>query len=47
MLYSLDDMKNDFNNFSQLELTQTEVDLNEGIYHVGKGSVIRFFGKKN
>jgi hypothetical protein len=47
MLYSLDDMKNDFNNFSQLELTQTEVDLQEGIYHVGIGSAIRFFGKKN
>jgi hypothetical protein len=30
-----------------LELVQKEIELQEGLYHVGKGSAIRFFGAKN
>lgn len=45
-LFSIDEIKTDFPNFDALELTETEIDLNEGLYHVGKGSVIRFVGIK-
>ncbi len=45
-LFSLQEIKNDFNNFEVLELVETEVELKEGEYHVGKGSVIRFLGVK-
>ncbi len=46
MLFSLEELKNDFNNYEIIELYETEVTLNEGVYHNGKGSVIRFIGKK-
>jgi cyclopropane fatty-acyl-phospholipid synthase-like methyltransferase len=46
MLYSIEDIKRDFHNYEILELIETEVDLNEGLYHVGLGSVIRFTGIK-
>ena len=46
MLFSLEELKNDFNNYEIIELYETEVTLNEGVYHIGKGSVIRFIGKK-
>ena len=46
MLYSLEDIATDFSEFTPLELVKTEVDLQEGIYHVGKGSAIRFLGMK-
>lgn len=46
MLYSMEEIKADFENFEILELTETEVELHEGLYHNGLGSVIRFVGKK-
>ena len=46
-LFSIDEIKADFPNYEVLELSETEVDLNEGLYHVGKGSVIRFVGRKS
>jgi SAM-dependent methyltransferase len=46
MLFSIDEIQTDFSNFSVIELTETEVDLAEGQYHQGKGSVIRFIGQK-
>jgi SAM-dependent methyltransferase len=46
MLFSVEELKSDFNNYEIIELYETEVELNEGIYHIGKGSVIRFVGKK-
>ena len=46
MLFSVEELKNDFNNYEIIELYETEVTLNEGVYHIGKGSVIRFIGKK-
>lgn len=45
-LFSIDEIKADFPNYEVFELSETEVDLNEGLYHVGKGSVIRFVGRK-
>jgi SAM-dependent methyltransferase len=45
-LFSLEEIKADFNNYEFLELKEEEVRLDEGTYHVGVGSVIRFVGKK-
>lgn len=47
MLYSLEDIKHDFQNYDIIELNETEVYLKEGEYHNGLSSVIRFTGKKN
>jgi hypothetical protein len=46
MLFSIEEIKQDFPNFEILQLEETEVTLSEGIYHQGVGSVIRFIGKK-
>lgn len=46
-LFSIDEIKADFPNYDALELAEAEIDLSEGIYHVGKGSVIRFVGRKS
>jgi len=45
-LFSTDELKSDFENYDILELVEKEVDLNEGICHNGKGSVVRFVGRK-
>lgn len=46
MLYSQDEIIQDFPNFECVELIQKEVELKEGLYHIGRSSVIRFLGKK-
>ena len=46
LLFSMDEIQSDFHNYEILELEEKEVELNEGIYHKGKGSVIRFTGRK-
>jgi len=46
-LFSIDEIKADFSNYTILELLEQEIELNEGIYHHGTGSVIRFVGQKN
>lgn len=46
LLYSLEEIQSDFNDYQIIELEEKEVELNEGIYHVGLGSVIRFTGIK-
>ncbi|SDI44554.1 class I SAM-dependent methyltransferase [Mucilaginibacter sp. P25] len=45
-LFSLEEIKTDFNNYEILELLETAIHLNEGPYHSGQGSVIRFVGRK-
>ncbi|MBL0303256.1 MAG: class I SAM-dependent methyltransferase [Cytophagaceae bacterium] len=45
-LFSLEEIKNDFNDFEFLELEEKEIELSEGQFHSGLGSVIRFIGKK-
>jgi len=45
-LFSIDEMKSDFPEYEIIELVETEIELNEGIFHNGTGSVIRFLGKK-
>ena len=46
MMYSIDEIKADFNNYEFIELTKELVYLNEGFGHVGESSVIRFVAKK-
>lgn len=45
-LFSEDEIRTDFNNYDIITLKETEVNLQEGIYHNGLGSVIRFVGRK-
>ncbi|MBF7092478.1 class I SAM-dependent methyltransferase [Flavobacterium sp. ALJ2] len=46
MLFSIDEIKADFPDYEIIELTEKEIELNEGLFHNGKGSVIRFVGRK-
>ncbi|MGO2101801.1 MAG: class I SAM-dependent methyltransferase [Psychroflexus halocasei] len=45
-LFSIEELKSDFENYEIIELVEKEIELNEGLYHNGKGSVIRFVGRK-
>ena len=45
-LFSMEELKTDFANYEIIELTEKEIELNEGLFHNGKGSVIRFVGRK-
>ena len=45
-LFSVDELKSDFSAYEIIELAEKEIELNEGLHHVGKGAVIRFVGKK-
>jgi 2-polyprenyl-3-methyl-5-hydroxy-6-metoxy-1,4-benzoquinol methylase len=46
-LFSIEEIKSDFPNYTFVELVEQEIELNEGLYHNGTGSVIRFVGLKN
>ncbi len=46
MLYSVEEIIQDFPDYEKLVLEQTEVVLEEGLYHNGLSSVVRFVGKK-
>lgn len=45
-LFSIEEIKADFNNFNFEMLVEQEVELSEGLFHNGKGSVIRFVAQK-
>ncbi len=45
-LFSTDEIKADFPNYEIIQLEETEIELNEGLFHNGTGSVIRFVGRK-
>jgi SAM-dependent methyltransferase len=45
-LFSIEEIKSDFKNYEVYELRESEIELNEGIYHKGPGAVIRFTGRK-
>ena len=45
-LFSVGELKADFNDFEFIELAEKEVELNEGLFHIGKGSVVQFMGRK-
>ena len=46
MLFSIDEIKSDFANYEIIALEEKEIELNEGLFHNGQGSVIRFVGRK-
>jgi len=46
MLFSMDEIKADFENYNIIELAEKEIELHEGSFHNGKSSVIRFTGQK-
>ena len=46
LLYSSDDIAADFADLSTKLLAESEINLNEGVYHVGTGHVVRYFGRK-
>jgi len=46
MLFSMEELKSGFDNYEMLELEEKEIELNEGLYHNGQGSVLRFVGRK-
>ncbi|HMI66891.1 MAG TPA: class I SAM-dependent methyltransferase [Cyclobacteriaceae bacterium] len=46
MLFSVEELKSDFVNYEIIELVEKEIELSEGLFHNGKGSVIRFVGRK-
>jgi len=46
MLFSIEELQSDFANYEVLELKEIEIDLKEGLFHNGIGSVIRFTGRK-
>jgi SAM-dependent methyltransferase len=46
MLFSTTEIAADFYNYDILLLEEKEIILEEGKYHIGKGSVIRFVGRK-
>jgi 2-polyprenyl-3-methyl-5-hydroxy-6-metoxy-1,4-benzoquinol methylase len=43
-LFSIDEIKADFPNYTIIELVEKDIELSEGLYHNGTGSVIRFVG---
>ena len=46
MLFSMEEIKSDFPDYEIIELEEKEIELSEGAFHNGKGSVIRFTGRK-
>lgn len=46
-LFSIAEIEEDFKEFTVKMLEEKEINLSEGQYHQGKGSVIRFVGIKN
>jgi hypothetical protein len=45
-LFSIEEIKADFPNYEVITLEEKEIELQEGLYHNGLGSVIRFVGRK-
>jgi 2-polyprenyl-3-methyl-5-hydroxy-6-metoxy-1,4-benzoquinol methylase len=46
MLFSSEEISSDFSNYEILVLEEVEIELSEGFFHNGIGSVIRFVGRK-
>ncbi|MFH7017418.1 class I SAM-dependent methyltransferase [Flavobacterium sp. FlaQc-47] len=45
-LFSIEEIQSDFPDYEIITLEEKEIELNEGLFHNGKGSVIRFVGRK-
>ncbi|GIV33223.1 MAG: methyltransferase [Chitinophagales bacterium] len=46
MLYSAEEIKTLFSGYAIQKLAEEEIVLNEGLFHVGEASVVRFVGQK-
>ena len=46
-LFSIEEVAADFRDYTFTELLETEIELNEGKFHTGKGSIFRFTAIKN
>ena len=46
MLFSIDELRSDFSNYEIIELEEKVIELHEGLFHNGEGSVVRFVGRK-
>ena len=46
MLFSADELKSDFSEFTQMDIEELEIELQEGPLHIGEAAVIRAIGKK-
>lgn len=46
ILFSKEEINDYFPNYEIIELEEKEIELNEGLFHIGTGSVIRFVGMK-
>jgi len=46
MLFSAEELQNDFNNLSEVTILEKEISLDEGPFHQGIASVIRVIGSK-
>lgn len=46
MLYSIEELKEDFAQLNQIDIWEEKIVLNEGPFHSGKSAVIRLIGKK-
>jgi len=45
-LFSLNELSSYFTNYEMMIAEEKEIELNEGLYHNGRGSVIRWVGRK-
>lgn len=45
-LFSIEEIQADFPDYDIIELAETEIELSEGLFHNGTGSVIHFVGQK-
>ena len=45
-LFSLNELNSYFTNYEMIVAEEKEIELNEGLYHNGRGSVIRWVGRK-
>lgn len=45
-LFSIEEIRTDFPDYHSNMLKELEIELSEGLYHQGTGSVIRFVGRK-
>lgn len=45
-LFSIEEIQSDFPDYEIITLEEKEIELNEGLFHNGRGSVIRFVGRK-
>jgi SAM-dependent methyltransferase len=47
MLYTVEDIREDFSGYREVMSDECEVELTEGAFHVGKGRVVRWVGERN